>query len=112
MSEAEASGGCDPNPDPDPDTNFTAGPFVTRRDPVHQLIETISSLYLYMEDEAEEERSHAPCNEPFPLPLHSAGRRWQKPHISNAGQLNEDGEVMRRLDRVLLMVQELKGVIP
>lgn len=45
MSEAGACGGCDPDPD------FTAGPFVTRHDRVHQPIETISGLYLDLEDE-------------------------------------------------------------
>lgn len=34
-----------------PDPDFTSGPFVTRHDPVHQLIETISGLFLDSEQE-------------------------------------------------------------
>lgn len=56
----------------DPDLDFIAGTIVTRRDPVHQLIETISGLYIGSEDKEVEEKSHESLpllKDPFaPLP--------------------------------------------
>ncbi len=51
----------EPNPD------FTAGPFVTRRDPwpVQELIHTFSELYINSEDDND---SNVPLDDPLPLP--------------------------------------------
>lgn len=52
---------CEPNPD------FTAGPFVTRRDPhpVRELITTFSELYINSEEDND---SEAPLDVPLPPP--------------------------------------------
>lgn len=100
MSGAKASGRRDPDP------AFTAGPFVTRRDPVHQLIETTSGLYLDSEDEAEEEKSlESPPSrdEPFP-PLPHDGKSLISVMLASRINCLEvsvstlEGEVMAWLD--------------
>lgn len=92
----------------------------TRCDPVHQLIETISSLYLVLEnDEKSEEISEAvsplPDNDMFLLPLppdeddESLIAVMLVSRISHleASVTTLEGEVKEKIDQLVAMIQNL-----
>lgn len=106
MAEEQTSGEREPDPD------FTAGPFVTCRDPVHQLIKTISGLYLNPEDKGKEEQNpeaHPLWEEPLPPPPPVEEDEDSFISVMLADHLNQleisvhgmEGEIMSQLGLVL-----------
>lgn len=111
MAEARANGECDLDP------NFTAGSFVRHRDPVQQLVDTISSLYLDSGDEWEEDWN--PCTLPLleEEPLLPPEEEDEESRISvmQASCMNTlerkvhnlEGEIMSQIEQMLQKVSEL-----
>lgn len=108
MAEARANGERDLDP------NFTADSFVTRRDPVQQLVDIISSLYLDSGDEREEDWNPdtLPLLEEEPLPPPEEEDEESLISVMLASRMNTlernvynlEGEIMSQIERVLQKV--------